>query len=74
MQPTLRRGVEGDGQPNGHFGADARARVQDGGQGVATHAKGAGGLRDAQLQGHQAKFTKNLAGVRGLVHTERCHQ
>jgi len=30
IQPTLRAGVECDGEPNGHLGADARTAVQDG--------------------------------------------
>ena len=73
MQPALRRGVERDGQSNGHLGADARTSVKNGGPGVATHAEGVGGLGDAQLQGCQAEFAENLAGMRRLVHAERLH-
>ena len=53
VQPTFGCGVERDGQPNGHRGADARSPVQNGGHVLRlTPNESAGSVR--------AKFTEGI--------------
>jgi len=37
IEPTLGRGIKRNRKPNGHFGADARAAIQDRGKRLAAH-------------------------------------
>ena len=74
LEPTLGGGVERDRQANRHFGTDAGPSVEDGRQRVPAHVQRCRSLGDGQLQGHQAEFTKDLSGVRRVVHANSRHQ
>jgi hypothetical protein len=71
VEPAFGAGVEGDGEADGHFGADAGAGVENRGQSFSADAQGSGGLSDGQVQGCQAQCFKDLSGVRWVMHLHR---
>ena len=68
IEPALGGGIERNRQSDSHLRADARAAIQNRGQGLATHSQGLCRIGDAKPQGLEAQRPKNLAGVRRIVH------
>jgi hypothetical protein len=68
VEPTLRTGIEGDGETDGHLWADARTPIKDAGKRFTTDSERSCDLRDGQVQGIQAQSLEYFTRMRRIVH------
>jgi hypothetical protein len=68
IEPALGTGIERNGEPDGHFRADARATIKYTGKRFAAYSQRSRSLGDGQIQRFQAQSLKNLTRVRRIMH------
>ena len=68
VHPTLGGRAERQRPPDGHLRADPGAAIQNALEGLPTHPRRLGRLRDRHFKGFQAQFPEYVSCVRRVVH------